>query len=218
MPDVRPLRDLFDDIATREPGAGAGDPADVLRDAGHGDLPPDLVAEAVVSYAGTAQLQVAEALSPFSSSWAALDEDGTGGLDLLSGAALPPDAVADPWALDAPGLDAPAVEVFGGGDEAADLDGLWGDHPAFDLAALGSGAEEPGRLGDDLAEDPVPEDSGEGEGEGEGEGDPAALGAVDFEFGAHDPVDDFGVGSVADVVDAGAIGTGAPEPDDAFDA
>ena len=57
--DARPLKDVFSDLVG-DPSAGA----DALAAAGH-DLPADLVAEAVVSFAGTAPAEVAEHLAPF---------------------------------------------------------------------------------------------------------------------------------------------------------
>ena len=50
-------------LRRRSPATTAGrraDPAEVLRASGHADLPDGLVAEAVVSYADTAPIEVAE--------------------------------------------------------------------------------------------------------------------------------------------------------------
>lgn len=65
--DARPLRELLADLVG---DAGArqaygSDPAGYLAAHGHPDLPEPLVAEAVVSYADTAPVEVAEALAPF---------------------------------------------------------------------------------------------------------------------------------------------------------
>jgi len=57
--DARPLKDIFADLV----GDASARP-DAFSGAGH-DLPPDLVAEAVVSFAGTAPAEVAEHLAPF---------------------------------------------------------------------------------------------------------------------------------------------------------
>lgn len=65
--DARPLRDLLADLvgdASARQAYGA-DPAGYLAAHGHPDLPEQLVAEAVVSYAGTAPVEVAEALAPY---------------------------------------------------------------------------------------------------------------------------------------------------------
>jgi len=65
--DARPIRDLLADLvgdseARRAYGA---DPAGYLAANGHPDLPEPLMAEAVVSYADTAPVEVAEALAPY---------------------------------------------------------------------------------------------------------------------------------------------------------
>lgn len=65
--DARPLRDLLADLvgdASARQAYGA-DPAGYLAAHGHPDLPEQLVAEAVVSYADTAPVEVAEALAPY---------------------------------------------------------------------------------------------------------------------------------------------------------
>jgi hypothetical protein len=63
MDAARPLRDVFVDLASG--GADSADPAQLLRDSGHPDLPGHLVAEAVVNFADTAPIEVAEHLSPY---------------------------------------------------------------------------------------------------------------------------------------------------------
>ena len=67
MNPARPLRDIFADPVgdSGSPGADAVGPAEVLRAAGHPDLPDSLVAEAVGSYADTAPIEVAEHLSTY---------------------------------------------------------------------------------------------------------------------------------------------------------
>ena len=65
--DARPLRELLADLvgdagARQEYGS---DPAGYLAAHGHPDLPEPLVAEAVVSYADTAPVEVAEVLAPY---------------------------------------------------------------------------------------------------------------------------------------------------------
>jgi hypothetical protein len=65
MNPARPLRDIFADPVDGSSGADAAGPAEVLRAAGHPDLPDSLVAEAVGSYADTAPIEVAEHLSPY---------------------------------------------------------------------------------------------------------------------------------------------------------
>lgn len=67
MEATRPLHDVFSELAgAAEASERAGiDPAQVLRANGHEDLPDGLVAEAVVNYADTAPVEVAEHLSAF---------------------------------------------------------------------------------------------------------------------------------------------------------
>jgi hypothetical protein len=79
---MEPLRDVFAGLA-----GNGGDPGDFLR-----DLPADLVAEAVVSYADTAPLEVAEHLAPFVG--ARFDESDAGEtwLDLLASAPVEEEA------------------------------------------------------------------------------------------------------------------------------
>jgi hypothetical protein len=63
MASARPLRDVFADLAGEH--APATNPAEVLAANGHPDLPDGLVAEAVVTYADTAPIEVAQHLSAF---------------------------------------------------------------------------------------------------------------------------------------------------------
>ena len=57
--DARPLKDIFADLV-----GDATARADAIPGAGH-DLPPELLTEAVVSFAATAPAEVAEHLAPF---------------------------------------------------------------------------------------------------------------------------------------------------------
>jgi hypothetical protein len=97
MAPARPLRDVFADL-TGDPSA-ADDPAALLRDQGHPGLPDHLVAEAVVSYADTAPVEVAEHLAPYVTAHSAVgadpvagDEPPAGWLELLGTA---PDVAGD---------------------------------------------------------------------------------------------------------------------------
>src|ERR1700754_721362 len=66
MAPARPLHELLSDLVGDADAARAhGDPEAYLAAHGHADLPPDLVAEAVVSYADTAPVGVAEHLAPY---------------------------------------------------------------------------------------------------------------------------------------------------------
>lgn len=65
--DARPLRELLADLVgdAEARHTYGSDPAGYLAAHGHPDLPESLVAEAVVSYADTAPVEVAQALAPF---------------------------------------------------------------------------------------------------------------------------------------------------------
>jgi hypothetical protein len=62
MASVRPLRELLADLVG-DTSTHSGDA--YLAEHGHPDLPPELVAEAVVSFADTAPPELAEQLAPF---------------------------------------------------------------------------------------------------------------------------------------------------------
>jgi hypothetical protein len=73
MASARPLRDVFADLIG---GASATDDPDaLLRDQGHPELPDHLVAEAVVNYADTAPVEVAEHLAPYVTAHSAVGAD-----------------------------------------------------------------------------------------------------------------------------------------------
>jgi hypothetical protein len=118
MASARPLHDVFADLVGAP--SAADDPAALLRDHGHPGLPDDLIAEAVVSYADTAPVEVAEHLAPYVTAHSAVgadpvpgDEHPAGWLDLLA--------------------TAPDVS----GDEPVDIDGLAPASGGFDAAAAG---------------------------------------------------------------------------------
>lgn len=136
MTDARPLREVFDALAGAAGAAGsagpdrpAGDPAEVLAGSGHADLPDQLVAEAIVSYADTAPVEVAAHLAPFVTAHSAVPPvaaeteapDPASGLDLL--ATAPAGAPADPLLPgDRPSLGdepLPGDELLGGASPAA---------------------------------------------------------------------------------------------------
>ena len=76
MAAARPLHELLTEL-TGDGGAARaqGDPEAYLAANGHSDLPPDLVAEAVVSYADTAPVEVAEHLQPYVTTHSAVPTD-----------------------------------------------------------------------------------------------------------------------------------------------
>jgi hypothetical protein len=166
MPPARPLRDVFTDLVGDAGAAGvpAGDPGQVLAEAGHPDLPPGLVAEAVVSYADSAPPAVAEHLAPFviahSPIPVAADEpepdpagwldllatapDGGAGIDVAAETGPAPDDLADPGNMpDEPNPAVPAHPADGSaalGPDPFDMD--FGHGAAFGAPAVsGTGPE-----------------------------------------------------------------------------
>ena len=136
MASGRPLHELLADLVGDADAARAhGDPETYLAANGHPDLPPELAAEAVVSYADTAPVDVAEHLAPYVTTHSAVPtdeppaEDWFGllttapaeDLDADPGLDVPDDQPSSPDHDDASALD------FGAGsmdldDEAADTD------------------------------------------------------------------------------------------------
>ncbi|RZU53992.1 hypothetical protein EV385_5929 [Krasilnikovia cinnamomea] len=121
---MAPARSLHEIIAGLTGTAGTPvDLAAVLRSGGHPDLPEELLAEAVVSFADTAPAEVAEHLAPFVMAHGPITEGDTvaGGIgDLPDLLAAAPAAAAD----DGPDLAAPEIDPLvdmGGGHEADDL-------------------------------------------------------------------------------------------------
>jgi hypothetical protein len=110
---VRPLRDVFADLAGQAPGpadagSAAADPRSLLAE--HDGLPDELLVTAIGSYAGTAPAEVAEHLAP------AAGADAQSALSLLASAPV------GTWdaEVDLPGLDGATAEDASG----LDLDGL----------------------------------------------------------------------------------------------
>jgi hypothetical protein len=137
MDTTRPLHDVFAGLA----GTGAGaEPADVLRAGGHESLPDALVAEAVVSYADTAPIEVAEHLSTFVRAHSPVPgaDDGTeapGWLDALTTAPAAVDA-APAGATDLDGI-GPGGSLDGGADEPV---ATWASDGPDDFGDAGFGS------------------------------------------------------------------------------
>jgi hypothetical protein len=131
MEPARPLHDIFSELA-RDPA----EPGDALRAGGHGELPDALVAEAIVSYAGTAPAELAEHLAPFVTSHGPVPYEDSAGLDVAHGLDLLATApVAEPAAEDAAPED-PLDLAFGEGTGAAESV----EAVAFEPAAGAGGA------------------------------------------------------------------------------
>lgn len=171
MGATRPLREVFAEVST---GGGGTDPQGVLAAAGHPDLPPDLLGEAVVNYADTASPEVAEHLAPLvTAHTGVLPGAGHGSgdqdpdwLDALAGA---PQGVTDQASVDS-----------GGGDPAVDLDGGWQMAPV-------PGAAEPAAPAHELTDLHF----GQGDQAVVGRpGEEAAAPAADADSGMVDAVDD----------------------------
>lgn len=173
MDAARPLRDVFADLASDDAARQTyrADPDGFLAANGHGDLPADLVAEAVVSYADLAPLETAEHLAPVVMAHSAVPFDGADGIpeDLHGLGASDDVTVATPDPLAALDLlaTAPAPadqgETAGIGDEdAAELADVDATEPAYatepaDTTELDDrfGEGDPGLL-DHLDDDAAP--------------------------------------------------------------
>jgi len=150
------LRDLFDGVA-RDPETRAlfaEDPDGFLADHGFGEVPADLLPEAVVHYADVAPLEVAEQLSPFvmANSPVELDEPLDFDADALGALAgvdldLPtPDADLDTDAADGPAGVAGVEPVDDVDEPTPDLD-------EADGFAFGAGHDGAGVPTDGVAPD-----------------------------------------------------------------
>jgi len=138
MEPVRPLRELFAALSDEHPAAA--DPSGWLAAHGYQGLPPDLVAEAIVNYADTAPVEVAEHLAPYVTAHSGVptadDTESTAHAGLDHGFALLAAAPAD-VGEDAPdhlSAAAPVDALDGTGlDDHVDhvddhVDGHFGDH------------------------------------------------------------------------------------------
>ncbi|WP_088313589.1 hypothetical protein [Kineosporia sp. R_H_3] len=196
MEPVRPLRDVFADLA----GTDAGEARAALAAAGH-DLSDDLLRTAIDGYAGTAPAEVAEHL--------AAADGADDGLALLASAPAGPwdgevvldpaddlaadDLAADDLAADdldaADLLDVPAATVTGPADPA---DHVTDDAPADHAFGTGDADDPDEDLGPDDLDTLDDLDALDAPAAGhpvDGQGADADLG-FDDGFGAGSPIDD----------------------------
>ncbi|GGQ82434.1 hypothetical protein [Couchioplanes azureus] len=156
---MAPARSLHEIFAGLTGAAGTpGDLSAVLRDGGYPDLPQELLAEAVVSFADTARAEVAEHLAPFVRAHGPIVEGDTAAGDignLLDLLATAPAADLDESATPAmPEIDPPlgAGEAHlpdGQGSAAA---GMPVEHPGLPMdTAFGHGHDVAGVPVDDTA-------------------------------------------------------------------
>jgi hypothetical protein len=152
MDSARPLREVFADLTGAGNAAGdAGDARELLGGQGHAGLPDELVAEAVVNFADTVPIEVAEHLAPFVTSHSAVGADEIAGVDETVGDESWLDLlVTAPTDADADELDdvAPLDESDADGATGPDTDS------AFDLDVdFGAGADAGAGASTDAADD-----------------------------------------------------------------
>ncbi|HEX6359979.1 hypothetical protein [Actinophytocola sp.] len=148
MASVRPLRELLADLVG---DADVRGPEAYLAEHGYPDLPAELVAQAVVSFADTAPPEVAEQLAPFVTAYTAGSEHTADWFDLLTSA---PVALADdPDALDGSPAAEPEDDVES--DQGEGLDFGTGAVDALDLTAPLDEVTEPATF-PDTPETPEP--------------------------------------------------------------
>ncbi|MFV2102328.1 hypothetical protein [Micromonospora sp. LOL_024] len=167
---MAPARSLHEIITGLTGDAGdPGDLAAVLRASGFTDLPPDLLAEAVVNFADTAPAEIAEHLAPFVMAHGPIAQADTAAGDIGQLSDLLATArTAEPDVGSVPEIDAP---VDPDGLDAADLLDEQGHHtedapgglapvPPDTAFGHGAGAADP-VLADELAFDAVAPQAGD---------------------------------------------------------
>jgi hypothetical protein len=156
MDSARPLREVFADLTGAGNAGDAGDARELLGGQGHAGLPDELVAEAVVNFADTAPIEVAEHLAPFVTAHSAVGADEVAGADETVGdegwldllVTAPTDADADELDDVPPGDELDEDEATGlDADSAFDLDVDFGAG-----ADEGAGADTDADAADDDAE------------------------------------------------------------------
>ena len=152
MPPARPLREVFAALAGDQAtqGVAASDRRALLEAAGHSELPADLVAEAVVAYADTAPLEVAEHLAPFVTAHSAVPVDGGDDVERADWFDLLAAAPGEAWLVE------PEVDRGPDADPAVD-GGAFSSAATTDGAAVTGGATDAGpdlEFGQGAAGDP----------------------------------------------------------------
>jgi hypothetical protein len=209
----RSLRELFAELSR----PGAADPAELLRAAGFGDVPGSLVAEAIVSYAGTAPLEVAEHLAPFAVAHGplptpdpAFDTAPPDGLTLLASAPVddlpdddpPVDPPVDPTAALLPEPPDPAPEHGGAGHLEGHLDGDLDGHLHGEVDLDPSALDDPSGHPAPHPVHPVHADPGPTDVDPAGVDGLDRIGGPAPGAGGHPQIADFGAG----------VGAGGPAP------
>lgn len=168
MTEVRPLRELLADLVGAADTHADG-PTAYLAAHGH-DLPPDLVAEAVVSFADTAPPEVAEHLAPFVTAHTTGVEPESDWFDLLT-TTPPADDPTTPWSADLdPDVDSglnfdfgtgavDVLDMFPTADAPADVETDWPTEPSTPTPdAEPATAEEAPDDSDDFPDDEPDDD------------------------------------------------------------
>ncbi len=146
MSSARPLHEVLDElVGDADTGRAHGDPEAYLAANGHPDLPADLVAEAVVSYADTAPVEVAEHLAPYVTAHSAVPVEDVSSADWFGLLTTAP----------AGGL-APEPDI----DDLATDDDLWspeGDPgPGLDFGSGATDVLDAPSISDDVEPEPLP--------------------------------------------------------------
>jgi hypothetical protein len=216
MAPARSLRDLLVQLTGGASGAepAAADPAGAL---GAYRLPDDLVAEAVVNYADSAPIEVAEHLAPLVTAHS--------GIPGAAGEAEEAEEAAAPGDWFALLATAPATEDVGAADTAGDLAAAAGTGDPFDLDIdFGAGADLGGPAGHDHL-DAGTEAADHAWSDGDAPAWPGGHGGEPAEADrTFDPADLTGLAGVAgdvddidDVHDAHDAETGDTDPGDQLD-
>ncbi len=144
MPPARPLRDVFADL-TGGSSAPGDSQEELLAAAGHPDLPGELAAEAVVNFADTAPVEVAEHLAQFVMAHSPVPLDPALRADLDPAAGVDPGGWLDAFAGAPVSIDADHAGALDP-TNTVDHGATAGDGAAGHLGALGHGAVDHGAV------------------------------------------------------------------------